>query len=43
MVLGAAETLTALFIGPEWAPCPAFVLLIFILTLRPKGIMSGRS
>jgi branched-chain amino acid transport system permease protein len=43
MVLGATETLTALFIGPEWAPCPAFVLLIFILTLRPKGIMSGRS
>lgn len=43
MLLGTAETLTALFIGPQWGPCPAFVLLIGILTLRPRGIMSGRS
>jgi branched-chain amino acid transport system permease protein len=43
IALGTTETLTALWIGPEWAPLPAFLLLIVFLSLRPTGIMSGRS
>jgi branched-chain amino acid transport system permease protein len=42
MVLGIAESLTATFYGPSWAPAVSFGLLLLTLAVRPSGIM-GRS
>lgn len=38
LILGLAEALTAYYIGAEWSPCIAFVLLISILIVRPSGL-----
>lgn len=43
LILGLAEALTAYYIGAEWAPCIAFVLLISILIIRPSGLFGTRS
>jgi branched-chain amino acid transport system permease protein len=37
-VLGLSEALTSLYIGPEWAPTVAFLVLIAVLAVRPQGL-----
>jgi branched-subunit amino acid ABC-type transport system permease component len=31
--------LTSLYIGPEWAPTVAFLVLIVVLVARPQGLI----
>jgi branched-chain amino acid transport system permease protein len=38
LILGVAESLTATFYGPSWAPAVAFGLLLGALALRPQGL-----
>jgi branched-chain amino acid transport system permease protein len=38
MILGLSEALTSLYIGPEWAPTVAFIVLIVVLVTRPQGL-----
>jgi branched-chain amino acid transport system permease protein len=42
MVLGISEALTSLYIGPEWAPTVAFIVLIVVLVTRPQGLFGVR-
>lgn len=42
MVLGISEALTSLYIGPEWAPTVAFIVLIVVLVTRPQGLFGMR-
>jgi len=42
MVLGLSEALTSLYVGPEWAPTVAFILLIVVLVTRPQGLFGAR-
>jgi branched-chain amino acid transport system permease protein len=42
MVLGLSEALTSLYIGPEWAPTVAFIVLIVVLVARPQGLFGER-
>jgi branched-chain amino acid transport system permease protein len=42
MVLGVSEALTSLYIGPEWAPTVAFIVLIVVLVTRPQGLFGVR-
>jgi branched-chain amino acid transport system permease protein len=37
-VLGVSEAVTSLYIGPEWAPTVAFIVLITVLVARPQGL-----
>lgn len=37
--LGIAESLTATFFGPSWAPAVAFGILLVTLAVRPSGIL----
>lgn len=37
-ILGIAETFTATFAGPSWAPAVSFGLLLLTLAFRPSGI-----
>ncbi len=37
-ILGIAETFTATFAGPSWAPAVSFGLLLLTLAIRPSGI-----
>lgn len=39
MTLGIAESLTATFFGPSWAPAVAFSILLITLAVRPSGIL----
>ncbi len=39
MVLGVAESFTATFYGPSWAPAVSFGLLLLTLAFRPSGIL----
>jgi branched-chain amino acid transport system permease protein len=39
MLLGIAESYTATFCGPSWAPAVSFGLLLLTLAFRPSGIM----
>jgi len=38
-ILGVAESLTATFYGPSWAPAVGFGLLLLTLAFRPSGIL----
>jgi len=38
LILGIAESLTATFYGPSWAPAVAFGLLLGALAVRPQGL-----
>lgn len=38
MILGIAESMTATFAGPSWAPAVSFGLLLLTLAFRPQGI-----
>jgi branched-chain amino acid transport system permease protein len=42
MVLGVSEALTSLYIGPEWAPTVAFIVLLVVLVTRPQGLFGVR-
>jgi branched-chain amino acid transport system permease protein len=42
MVLGLSEALTSLYIGPEWAPTVAFLVLITVLVTRPQWVFGIR-
>jgi branched-chain amino acid transport system permease protein len=42
MILGLSEALTSLYIGPEWAPTVAFIMLIVVLVTRPQGLFGVR-
>jgi len=42
MLLGVAESVTATFYGPSWAPAVSFGLLLLTLAFRPSGLM-GRA
>ncbi len=39
MILGIAESFTATFYGPSWAPAVSFGLLLFTLAVRPSGLL----
>ena len=39
MLRGVAESLTATFYGPSWAPAVSFGLLLLTLAFRPSGLM----
>jgi branched-chain amino acid transport system permease protein len=43
LLLGFAEVMTAYYVGAEWSPCIAFVLLVTILIVRPSGLMGSRA
>jgi len=38
LILGIAETFTATYFGPSWAPAVSFGLLLLTLALRPAGL-----
>jgi branched-chain amino acid transport system permease protein len=38
LVLGTAESFTATFFGPSWAPAVSFGLLLATLAFRPAGL-----
>jgi branched-chain amino acid transport system permease protein len=42
ILLGVAESLTATFYGPSWAPAVSFGILLLTLAFRPTGIL-GRT
>jgi len=42
LILGLAESATTYYVGAEWAPTIAFVLLIAVLVVRPQGLF-GRA
>jgi branched-chain amino acid transport system permease protein len=39
MLLGVAESFTATFYGPSWAPAVSFGILLLTLAFRPAGIL----
>jgi branched-chain amino acid transport system permease protein len=39
ILLGVAESLTATFYGPSWAPAVSFGILLLTLAVRPAGIL----
>jgi branched-chain amino acid transport system permease protein len=39
LLLGIAESLTATFYGPSWAPAVAFGFLLLTLAVRPAGLL----
>ncbi len=38
VILGVAESFTATYFGPSWAPAVSFGLLLFTLAFRPTGL-----
>ena len=42
LILGVAESFTAYFIGAEWSPTIAFILLILILIVKPEGLFGKK-
>jgi branched-chain amino acid transport system permease protein len=43
IVLGVVESFTATYLGPTYANVLSFGLLVLVLSLRPTGILGGRS
>ena len=39
MLLGIAESFTATFYGPSWAPAVSFGILLLTLAFRPAGLL----
>ena len=39
IILGVAESFTATFYGPSWAPAVSFGLLLLTLAIRPAGLL----
>lgn len=42
LILGVSEALTAYWVGAEWSPCVAFLLLIAVLIAKPEGFFGNR-
>jgi branched-chain amino acid transport system permease protein len=42
IIIGEAENLTAAYYSPGMAPAVAFILLVLVLALRPRGLLSRR-
>jgi branched-chain amino acid transport system permease protein len=42
LVIGVAQQVSTAFLLPTYKPAVAFVLMIFILMIRPKGIFGGK-
>ena len=42
LLIGAGETMTTTYIGPEWATAVPFVVIFVVLLLRPQGLMGAR-
>ena len=43
LIIGIAEAATVQFIGAEWRAAVAFILLIAMLILRPRGLFGARA
>jgi len=41
-VIAVAETYTSYFLGAQWAPMVAFIILIVALLVRPEGLMGRK-
>jgi branched-chain amino acid transport system permease protein len=41
MVLGLAESYVGLYVGTNWQLPVAFIILVFVLVVRPQGITGG--
>jgi branched-chain amino acid transport system permease protein len=41
LILGLAESMAAYYLGAEWSPCIAFVLLLSILIMKPEGLFGS--
>jgi branched-chain amino acid transport system permease protein len=39
IILGVAESFTATFYGPSWAPAVSFGILLLTLAVRPAGLL----
>ena len=39
LLLGIVESLTAIYVGPSWAPAVAFSILLLTLAVRPSGLL----
>lgn len=42
IVLGVAESITATFFGPSWAPAVSFGILLMVLAFRPAGLVKSQ-
>lgn len=42
LLIGVGETMTATYIGPEWATAVPFVVIFIVLLVRPQGLMGAR-
>ena len=40
--IGAGETLTTTYVGPEWATAVPYVVIFVVLLMRPQGLMGAR-
>jgi branched-chain amino acid transport system permease protein len=43
IILGLTENLVALYVGLQWSPAVAFLLLMLILIARPEGLLGRRA
>ncbi len=43
IILGISEALTGYYIGTEWSPTVAFIILILILIIRPEGLFGKKT
>jgi branched-chain amino acid transport system permease protein len=41
LILGVAEQMSTAFLMPTYKPAVAFIIMILILLIRPKGIFGG--
>jgi branched-chain amino acid transport system permease protein len=42
LLLGVAETMTQTYISPQWATMVPWVVILFVLLLRPQGLMGQK-
>lgn len=42
IIIGIAESLTSSFIGIQWAPAVAFIVLLITLMVRPQGLLGAK-
>lgn len=42
LILGVSESVTAFYLGSQWAPTIAFILLILILIVKPEGLFGRK-
>lgn len=42
IIIGIVESLTSFFIGTQWAPAVAFIILLITLMVRPHGLLGAK-